>query len=139
MVAVLRNYTGDAMIVDSRNLAVHLLGSQEQVIWRAPIQVLKSSLALAGGLVTIPPRGSGFIEARADLKHAERSSDLTDRERPERCRLVKRREREPLWLGEPKGGPFDLLPVLGSFRPFPDPSLETFDGSGRVEDRRSAQ
>jgi hypothetical protein len=138
VVAVLRNDTGDVMIVDSRNLAVRLTGGKREIILQVPVEVIRSSLSGAGGLVTIPPRGSGFIEASADLKHPQRSNDLPARERPELCQLVKRKEREPLWLGEPKGGFFDLLPVLGSYRPWPDPSQETFDGSGAVDDRRAA-
>jgi hypothetical protein len=139
VVAVLRNYTEDVMIVDSRNLTVRLTGRERAFIWQAPVNLIRSSLAVAGGLVTIPPRGSGFIEASADLNHPERSSDLSARERPEGCQLVKRKEREPLWLGEPKGGSFDLLPGLGSYRPWPDPAQETFDGSGAVDDHRTAR
>jgi hypothetical protein len=139
VVAVLRNYTGDVMIVDSRNLAVRLTSSEQEIVSQLPVEVIRSSLAVAGGLVTVPPHSSGLIEASADPKHPMRSNDLPAQARPERCRLVKMDQRRPLWLGEPKGGFFDLLPSLGSFRPWPDPSQETFDGSGAVDDRRAAQ
>jgi hypothetical protein len=126
------------MIVNSRNLAVRLTSSEQEIISQLPVEVIRSSLAVAGGLVTVPPHGSGLIEASADPKHPMRSNDLPAQARPERCRLAKMNERRLLWLGEPKGGFFDLFPSLGSFRPWPDPSQETFDGSGAVDDRRAA-
>lgn len=136
VVAVLRNHTREVMIVDSRNLGVRLIARKPDALVQLPLEVTRSSLALAGGLITIPADGVGLVEATADPRHPRRSADLEAEIHPQRCELVRMNEKRPMWLGERGGGSFDLLPSLAPLRTWPDPSQASFDGNGTVVDQR---
>lgn len=142
VVAVLHNHTRDVMIVDSRNLGVRLLRDR-QFISQFPLEVVESSAARAGGLITIPPDAVALVEATADPLHPRRiGNDLSPEMRPDRCGLAKMNDRRPLWLGESGAGSFSLLPdvarLLEPLEPWPDSSQDTFEGTGVVIDRRSS-
>ena len=136
VVAVLHNHTSDVMVVDSRNLGVRLDGGKSHFISQLPLEVTRSSLAFAGGLITIPPDAVALVEATADPRHPRRSNDLRAETYLERCELIKMDEQQPLWLGESGRHLFDWLPVPRPLRPWPVKSQETFDGTGAIVDRR---
>ena len=138
IVTVLQNHTRDVMIVDSRNLGVRLTARQPERLVQIPLEVTRSSVAVAGGLITIPANGVGLVEATADPRHSRRSSDLEAQTRLDRCELVRMDSNRPMWLGERRSGSSILFPAFqwGPFTPWPDPSQETFDGTGTVIDRR---
>ena len=139
VVAVLQNNTTDVMIVDSRNLAVRLSSGESGGLSQLPVEVTRSSLASAGGLITIPPDAVALVEATANPRHPDRrGTDLGAETRPQRCELVKKDERRPLWLGERGGGSFALFPSLAPLEPWPDASQENLVGTGTVIDRRRA-
>ena len=137
VVAVLHNHTRDVLIVDSQNLGVRLTSRQSGGLFQLPLEVTSSSVAVAGGLISIPSDTVALVEATADPRHPKRmGNDLRVETVPEQCGLVKMNDRRPLWLGERGGGPFALLPSLAPLEEWPDPSQESFDGSGTVVDQR---